>query len=389
MKVAYFDCFSGISGDMCLGALVDAGLPLGALEDGLKGVPVTGYRLSAKRVKRSSLAATKVEVSLSPRSSKRPVMKWADVEKVIEDSTVSTPVKKKGLNIFRRIFTAEARVHGESMKKVHLHELGAVDCFVDIFGTLIGLELLGVGKVFSSALNLGSGLVHTDHGLLPVPAPATAELVRGVPVYSSNIPFELTTPTGAALMRALAEGFGEMPLLTPEKTGAGAGSRENEGFPNILRLFIGEMDTVAGERVTVIETNIDDMNPQIYGYLVERLMGLGALDVFLTNVMMKKLRPGVQLSVLCAHDDRDTLIDTILRETTSIGVRYYETPRVTMKRELRGVKTKYGTVRVKVSRGRHAAKAVPEYEDCRRIAEKGGTPLIEVIEEAKRASAKK
>jgi uncharacterized protein (TIGR00299 family) protein len=388
MRIAYFDCFSGVSGDMCLGALVDAGVPLKGIEEELKNLPVGGYRLSAKKVKRSGLAATKVDVAVSG-ASKRPAMRWADIDRVIEDSSLSGTLKEKGRKIFRLIFSAEARVHGERLKKVHLHELGAVDCLVDIFGTLIGLELLGIKKAFASALNLGSGLVRTDHGLLPVPAPATAELVRGVPVYSSNIPFELTTPTGAALMRTLSESFGEMPLFAPERTGTGAGSREMERFPNVLRLFIGEMKPSPAGRVTVIETNIDDMNPQVYGYLMERLMGMGALDVFLTNVMMKKMRPGIKLSVLCAHEDREALIDTILKETTSIGVRYYETPRVTMKREMNAVKTKFGTVMVKVSKGRHAEKSVPEYEDCRKIAQESGAPLIEVMEEAKRAAAKR
>ncbi len=388
MKIAYFDCFSGVSGDMCLGALVDAGASLKGIEEVLKNLPVRGYRLSARKVKRSGLAATKVDVAVAGPS-KRPAMRWTDIGRLIEGSSLSGVMKEEGRKIFRCIFGAEAKVHGEGLKKVHLHELGAVDCLVDVFGTLIGLEMLGIEKVFASAINLGSGFVQTGHGMLPVPAPATAELVRGVPIYSSKVPFELTTPTGAALMRSLSESFGEMPLFVPEKTGSGAGSREIEGFPNVLRLFIGEMNPLPAERVTVIETNIDDMNPQVYGHVVDRLMDLGALDVFLTNIMMKKMRPGIKLSVICAHGDRDALIDTILKETTSIGVRYYEAPRATMKREFRSVKTKYGTVRVKVSKGRHAEKSVPEYEDCRKIARKSGASLIDVIEEAKRAAAKK
>jgi uncharacterized protein (TIGR00299 family) protein len=391
VKIAYFDCFSGISGDMCLGALVDAGVPLKEMEEGLKKLPVTGYRLREKKVDRARLAATKVDVVVSadgPR--KRPSVRWGDIERIISSSSLSEGVKKKGRIVFRKLFAAEARVHGGAVTRVHLHELGAVDCLVDVFGTLIGLELLGVGRVFSSPLNLGSGFVRTEHGLLPVPAPATAEILKGVPVYSSGAAHELTTPTGAALIRSLSEKFGDMPLFTPERAGIGAGSRETEGFPNVLRLYVGEMEKEASvERVTVMETNIDDMNPQIYGYLVDMLLSNGALDVFLTNVMMKKMRPGIKLSVLCTPDKRESLTDIILRETTSIGVRFHETSRVVMQREFRSVKTKYGTVNVKIAEKGGIRKSMPEYEDCRKCAGQTGVPLIKVIEEAKDAAGKR
>jgi uncharacterized protein (TIGR00299 family) protein len=391
VKIAYFDCFSGISGDMCLGALVDAGVPLKELERGLKKLPVTGYGLRERKVERACLSATKVDVVISAEGSrKRPSVRWGDIERIIDGSSLSEGVKKKGRVIFRKLFAAEARVHGRSLTNVHLHELGAVDCLVDVFGTLIGLELLCVVKVFSSPLNLGSGFVRTEHGLLPVPAPATVEILKGVPVYSSGIAHELTTPTGAALIRSLSDNFGDMPLFTPGRMGIGAGSRETAGFPNVLRLFVGEMKKeVSDDRVTVMETNIDDMNPQIYGYLVDMLLSNGALDVFLTNVMMKKMRPGIKLSVLCTPDKRGSLADIILRETTSIGVRYYETLRVIMKRDLRTVKTKYGTVKVKVAEKGDIRKSVPEYEDCRKCAGQTGVPLIEVIEEAKDAAGKR
>jgi uncharacterized protein (TIGR00299 family) protein len=384
-KIAYFDCFSGISGDMCLGALVDAGVSLKEMEEGLKKLPVTGYRLREKKVARARLSATKVDVVVSAEGSrKRSPVRWGDIERIIGSSSLSRGVKEKGRVIFRTLFAAEAKVHGEAATKVHLHELGAVDCLVDVFGTLIGLELLGIEKVFSSALNVGGGLVRAAHGLLPVPAPATAEILKGVPVYSSGIAHELTTPTGAALIRSLSEHFGHMPLFTPQRTGMGAGNRQMEGFPNVLRLFVGEMkEEVSNERATVIETNIDDMNPQIYGYLVDMLLSKGALDVFLTNVMMKKMRPGIKLSVLCTPEKREALADIILRETTSIGVRFYETSRVIMRRELRSVRTKYGTVRVKVAERDGIRKSMPEYEDCRKCSGQTGVPLIEVIEEAK------
>jgi pyridinium-3,5-bisthiocarboxylic acid mononucleotide nickel chelatase len=391
VKIAYFDCFSGISGDMCLGALVDAGVPLKEIEKGMKKMPVTGYRLSGKKVRRGCLSATKIDVVLNERCmNERPAMRWGDIDRLIDSSSFSDGIREKGRGIFRRIFAAEAKVHGEPMNRVHLHELGAVDCMVDVFGTLIGLELLGIEKVFSSPLNLGSGFVRTGHGLLPVPAPATAELLKGVPVYSSGIPYELTTPTGAALVKSLSEKFGEMPLFTPERTGIGAGSRQTEGFPNVLRLFAGEMKKeVPDERVIVIETNIDDMNPQIYGYLADMLFEGGAFDVFLTNVMMKKMRPGIKLSVLCAPEKRDALAGIILKETTSLGVRFYETSRIIMNRKFRSVKTRCGTVRVKSAERGGIRKSMPEYEDCRKSAEESGVPLIEVIEEAKEAAKKR
>ncbi len=391
MRIAYFDCFSGISGDMCLGALVDAGLPLKEIGKGLERLPVKGYTLAAKRVMRADLAATKVDVVPDVKGVKGlPAMRWDDIGRLIDDSALPDRIKGKGRGIFRRIFAAEAKVHGGPLKKVHLHELGAVDCMVDVFGTLIGLELLGIEKVFSSALNLGSGLVRTEHGLLPVPAPATAELLKGVPVYSSGIPHELTTPTGAVLITSLSEYFGEMPLLIPERTGIGAGGRQTEGFPNVLRLFVGEMKAaIPDERVTVIETNIDDMNPQIYGYIVDTLLGRGALDVFLTNVMMKKMRPGVKLTVLCAPEKREALSRIILRETTSLGVRFHEASRIVMKRKLWSVKTRYGTVRVKAAERGVVRKSMPEYEDCRKSAEESGAPLIEVMEEAKSAARRR
>jgi pyridinium-3,5-bisthiocarboxylic acid mononucleotide nickel chelatase len=389
MKIAYFDCFSGASGDMCLGALVDAGVPVDELVKELGKLPVRGFHLKARKVRRSGISATKVDVLLDAGSSdeRKKARRWADIHDIIRKSSFSSATKERAKAIFTRLFKAEARVHGEQMSKVHLHELGAVDCLVDIFGTLAGLELLGIEKVYASPLNLGGGSVKTAHGVLPVPAPATAEILRDVPVYSSGGPFELTTPTGAAILKSLACGFGEMPPLVTERIGTGAGERDIEGRPNILRLLVGAPHRDEGHKaVTVIETNIDDMNPQVYGHLIELLFGKGALDVFMTQVIMKKMRPGVSLTVLCEREKRDDLAALILRETTSIGVRWYEVSRLTMERELREVSTKYGKVRVKASgSGGTATKVVPEYEDCRKLAKKNGVPLLDVIEEARRA----
>lgn len=383
---------------MCLGALVDAGASLNEIEKNLKKLPIRGYRLTKKKVKRAGISATKVDVDIKPSiSSQRSAAKtWKDIENIIRASALSNNIKQKGREIFKNLFEAEARVHGETFNKAHLHELGGMDCLIDIFGTLIGLELLGVEQVFSTPINVGSGYIKTEHGILPVPAPATAELLKGIPVYSSGIPSELTTPTGAAIIRTLSAGFGRMPLFTPEHIGLGAGSRDFKDRPNILRVLIGTsssppsgkvgMGGFSNETITVIETNIDDMNPQLYEHVIERLLKEGALDVYLTRIMMKKTRPGTKLSVLCERDKKDVLIDVIFKETTTIGVRCYETQRVTMDREFKSVMTKYGKVRVKYSVfGNSVLKSAPEYEDCKKIAKAKGIPLIEVIDAVKKA----
>jgi uncharacterized protein (TIGR00299 family) protein len=392
MKIAYFDCFSGISGDMCLGALVDAGAPLEEMAKRLKCLPVKGYRLTEKKVFRAGVAATKVDVVLSSADASKHAAgkRWDDIGKAIRASSLSEDIKQKGLDIFRLLFDAESKVHGVPLKKIHLHELGAVDCLVDVFGTLIGLDLLGVKEVCSSAVNLGAGSVETAHGAMPVPAPATAEILKNVPVYSAGPSFELATPTGAAILKLLSRSFGDMPVFAPEKIGLGAGKGDFKRSPNILRIFIGDLrGEKTTEDVTVIETNIDDMNPQAYEYLYERLFAEGALDVSMTQTVMKKMRPGIKLSVLCSGAVRNDLILLILRETTSIGVRYYAASRVTMQRARRDVDTLHGKVRIKTSSFGEVEKSYPEYEDCKTIARRSGVPLLEVIDEAKRAAAGK
>ncbi len=378
---------------MCLGALVDAGVSLQEIEKRLKGIPIKGYSLVSKKVRRSGISATKVDVIVKkgkhdPQPAKRT---WKDISGIIRASTLPDEIRKKGNEIFRSLFAAEAEAHGESLAKVHLHELSAIDCIVDIFGTLIGLSLLGADRVYSSPVNLGGGFVKTGHGLLPVPAPATAAILKNTLVYSSDVPFELTTPTGAAILKSLAKGFGVMPCFQYEKAGLGAGSRDIVDRPNVLRVFIGEMYSESPEEVvTVIETNIDDMNPQIYEYLMDELFSRGALDVYLTQVIMKKTRPAVKLSVLCESDKKNDLIDIILKETTSIGVRYFETQRVTMDREVKEFSIKYGKVRLKTSRmGKSLVKCSPEFEDCRKIAQETGLPLREIIDEVQSSAQRK
>ena len=442
MKIAYFDCFSGISGDMCLGALVDAGVPMEKLKKEIKKIPIEGYEIHAKKVKRAGIAATKVDVIQKVKSKEQERTKrkgqraesnnpplppfphssgfteakekggeggfehmekrWKDIEKIIHNSALSQVVKQKGLKVFKYLFEAEAKVHGEKFNNIHLHELSAVDCIVDVFGTIIGLDTLGVKKVYSSPMNLGSGSVETDHRVLPVPAPATAEILKGVPVYSTDTSFELTTPTGAAILKELSSGFGSIPPMNIDKTGTGAGSKNFKDRPNVLRLFVGNLRDknvppidrrgfltpqkgFSNETIYVIEANIDDMNPQVYEYVMGKLFKEGALDVFLTQILMKKGRPGIKLSVLSKVADRELLMKTILRETTTIGLRFYEVSRVVLQRETKLVNTEFGKVRVKFSRlGDEILKATPEYEDCKRIAKKQKIPLIEVMEKVKK-----
>ncbi len=396
MKIAYFDCFSGISGDMCLGAVVDAGISIRELEKELQKIPVRGFKLGAGKVKRARFGATKVDVIQRAMSKELRAKTWEDIEKIIQKSSLSQEIKQKGLKTFKRIFEAEAKVHGETFDKVHLHELGAIDCIIDVFGTIIGLKILGVEKVYSSPINLGSGFVKTEAEILPVPAPATAEILKKVPVYSKNISLELTTPTGAAILKELSSGFGDIPLMEIEKIGIGAGSKNFKDKPNVLRIFIGTppystllakvgKGEFLDEKVTVIETNIDDMNPQLYEYVMEQLFKAGALDVYLSQIIMKKGRPGIKLTVLCDEDKREGLMKIVLKETSSIGLRFYETKRRILQREIKTIETEFGKVKIKSSKlGNDILKVVTEYEDCKRIAKKLNIPLIEVMEKIKK-----
>ena len=440
MKIAYLDCFSGISGDMCLGALVDAGVSLKKLLRELEKIPLKGYEIHVRKVKRAGITATKADVILKAEGKEQRAKRWEDIEKIIHKSSLSKKTREKGLKVFERLFKAEAKIHGDTFENVHLHELGAVDCLVDVFGTIIGLDFLGVEKVYASPVNLGSGSVKTGHGILPVPAPASVEILKGVPVYATNTNFELTTPTGAALVRELSSEFGNIPLMNIEHTGFGAGNMNFKDRPNVLRLFVGNLEktppyfpnltplyppllrgelkgglgnppihpleklhsptplwqrgargdlkeglvNLSDDQATVIEANIDDMNPQIYEYVMEKLFKKGALDVFLTQIIMKKGRPGIKLTVLCKEKEKEELIKTILTETTSIGLRFYDVERRVLRREIKLINTEFGKVRVKFSMlGDDILKATPEYEDCKKIAKRLKMPLIEVMSKLK------
>lgn len=375
-RAAYFECLSGISGDMCLAALIDAGAPLSGIKKTLSKIPVKGYSISATEVKRGGIRATMAVIEAKPDKS---LSALRAVEAVIKKSGLDNELKSSGFSMIRRIFEAESRVHGIGIKDVHLHELSATDTIIDVFGTLSALRLLNVDKVYASAINLGSGFVKTAHGELPVPAPATAELLRGAPVYGSEINRELTTPTGAAIISSIAESFGPMPEMKAEAVGIGAGAMDIKGRPNVLRVFIGGMRGGFGDEVAVVETNIDDMNPQIYEYVMERLLEKGALDVFITPVIMKKGRPGVLLTVLCAEDRLEDMSDIIFTETTTIGIRHYKTRRKTLGR--RAIKTAGGGRLKEAALPNGKTRLKAEYEDAVRFARKTGMPLQDAIKE--------
>jgi uncharacterized protein (TIGR00299 family) protein len=389
MTLAYFDCFSGISGDMTLGALVDAGVGIDVLCSELEKLNLPGYEITALKVMRSGVSATKVHVCVEEKE--QPARHLSDIRKIIEASTLSSSIKQKSILIFERLAEAEAKVHGTTPDKVHFHEVGAVDAIVDIVGSVIGFEKLGITTMAASPVNLGAGTIKSAHGTLPVPAPATAELLKGIPSYGSSIPFELTTPTGAVILSTLASSFGPMPQMSVKQIGHGAGNKDIHGQPNVLRIMVGEPVADYEEDTSiVIETNIDDMNPQVYDYLIEKLMKQGAQDVYLTPIIMKKGRPAILLSVLTDRTKTDALLDVLFRETTSIGVRIQEVGRKKLIREIRVVDTAYGKIRVKVSkRGEEVLTATPEYEDCRKIAEEKQVPLKQVLEEAKSLFSRK
>ncbi|HSQ77543.1 MAG TPA: nickel pincer cofactor biosynthesis protein LarC [Nitrospirota bacterium] len=384
MTIAYFDCFSGISGDMILGALVDAGVSIEALRTELEKLNLPGYEITALKVTRAGISATKVHVCLDEKE--QPERHLSDIRTIIEASALSPSIKQKSICIFTRLAEVEAKVHDTTPDKVHFHEVGAVDAIVDIVGSVIGLGLFDVRTVVGSPVNVGSGTIKTAHGTLPVPAPATAELLKGIPSYGSSIPFELTTPTGAVLLSTLASSFGPMPQMRLGRIAHGAGGKEIPGQPNVLRLMIGEPVFAYDEDTSiVIETNIDDMNPQIYDYLIEKLMKQGAQDVYLTPIIMKKGRPAVLLSVLTDKTKTEMMLDTIFRETTSIGVRILEAGRKKLTREIKEVDTIYGKISMKISRrGDEILTVTPEYDDCRKIATEKQVPLKTVLEEAKK-----
>ena len=380
-KIAYFDCCSGISGDMVLGALIDCGLDIKMLRKELAKLDLKDYAVSAAKDERHHIVGTNLSVRFKESKHHRT---FKDIKTLISRSRLTQRVKDLSISIFANLAKAEAKIHGCKPDDVHFHEVGAIDSIVDIVGTAIGVEHLGIEKVYASPLPLGTGWVNTSHGRMPVPAPATLELLTGVPTAKSFVRAELTTPTGAAIIKTLAENFGSMPEMKIAKTGYGIGDKDFKEIPNILRINLGEVSS-GSEKLLVLETNIDDMNPQIYDYLMSRLFKKGALDVFLVPIQMKKGRPAILLKVLSPANKKDALMDTIFKETTTIGIRSYEVDRYCLERSIKEVSTPYGKVKVKISqKGGEAINIQPEYEDCKKIAEKKNLSLKDVIDMVKR-----
>jgi len=373
----FFDCFSGASGDMIVGALLDAGLPLEYLQSEIAKLKLLKIRPEAKKVSKNHIAATQFEVF---DEGKKVYRHLSDLNQIIDQSTLETEIKEAVKRIFQKIAEAEAKVHGMPIEKVHFHEIGAVDTIVDVVGALVGLRFFETEKIFCSKLNVGTGFVQTEHGKFPVPAPATVELLKGVPCYSDGTIAELVTPTGAAILAEIATEFGDLPQFNIEKIGYGAGQKNLE-HPNVLRVLLGESATICdSDLATIIETNIDDMNPQIFESVTEKLLQAGALDVFLTNTIMKKGRPAILLTLICEPKNEGILIELLFRETTSIGLRFRHERRAKLRREITTVQTSLGPVLVKVSSlGSEILNRTPEYDDCKKIATENKIALKEVL----------
>ncbi|RKU18643.1 nickel pincer cofactor biosynthesis protein LarC [Candidatus Poribacteria bacterium] len=430
MKIAYFDCFSGISGDMTLGALVDVGVPPEILTEGLSTLKLDAeFSLHFKKATKHGISGTRAIVEVHPAHTPHadshhehehdhehhahghthdhahehhnhegehdhgPTRHLSDIFKLLDDSDLDPEIRDTAKRVFDRLAEAEAKVHNMSKADVHLHEVSGIDSIVDIVGSVIGLAYLDVDAVYASPLSLGRGFVRCAHGRMPVPVPGTMELLKGVPIHQTDIPKELVTPTGAALITTLSQEFGVMPQMRLDQVGYGAGTRDLEQRPNLLRLCLGEKVSSSDSQTThhhaetdsvdIIETNVDDMSPEITGYVTAQLFEHGALDVFLTPIFMKKNRPATQITVLCPTPRRDKLIELLLTETTTFGVRLSSADRVKLRRDFIQVETRWGTIQAK--RGYLngiLTKTVPEYEDCKRLAEQNNVPLRQIYAEA-------
>lgn len=387
MKVLYLDCFSGISGDMLLGALLDLGkIDIPSFVASLHEFLSLPFAVDIRKVHRKGIAATQVVVSEPDPPKER---RARDLFDLLTGSSLPEALKEKALKVLRRIAEVEGKIHGLSPDEVHLHEIGGGDTLVDVVGTLYALDLLGVQAVYASPIPTGRGFIHTAHGILPVPAPATLELLRGIPVYTGTLEGELTTPTGAALVSSLAQSFGPCPPLVVQEVGYGAGMQDLE-VPNVLRVILGEREERATpEKNVLLETNIDDMSPQILEYLTERLFKAGALDVFVTPIYMKKQRPAFTLSVLSPLSLASLLRTIIFEETTTLGIREYEVTKWVLPRTVTEIPTPWGTVRGKAVTKHGRVVILPEYEDCKKIAAQTGLPLQEVFRIAQESASRK
>ncbi|MEW6349430.1 MAG: nickel pincer cofactor biosynthesis protein LarC [Thermodesulfobacteriota bacterium] len=391
MKVAYFDCFAGASGDMILGALMDAGLDLEVLKGEIAKLGLTHYDIQLKEVTKRGIRGSQAQVTVDEDHHHHHHRHLHHIQEIIQSSDLCETAKELSLKVFTRLAEAEARVHGTTIEHIHFHEVGAMDAIIDVVGAAVGLTAMGIERIYCSPLHVGAGTVQCAHGTLPVPAPATAELIKGRPVYSTGVQGELLTPTGAAILTTLAAEFGPMPAFTIERIGYGAGVSD-PSIANVLRVLVGEQpEEIPGyltERVAVLETNIDDMNPQMYDYVIEKLLLMGALDVLLFPVQMKKNRPAVQVKVICPPDLIAAISDFLIRETTTIGLRWRIENRIKADRSVKEWTTEYGPMRFKVARiGEKVINVTPEYDDCKQVALEHNIPLKHVMEAARIVAA--
>ena len=389
-RAAYFDCYSGISGDMILGALVDLGVSPGKIRKALKTLDLNGYKLQTSKVQRGLIAGTKAHVKIEKVSnSHHRARKYSDIKKLLANSDLSSTSKKNAMEVFRRIAEVEAAIHKTTIEKIHFHEVGAVDSIVDIVGGVVAIESLKLDKIYSSPLNVGEGFVECAHGYLPVPAPATLKLLKGIPTFSSGIKKELTTPTGAAMIGFYADQFGSLPAMKIIDDGYGAGDHIIPTMPNMLRVILGAVDEESDEELVLIETNIDDMNPELYEAAMDSLFKAGALDVYLSPIIMKKSRPASKISVLSTERSRDIMTQVLLQETSSFGVRYYKVARTVLEREIKTVKTSYGSIKIKIGKlNGITLQASPEYEDCKKTSKIKKVPVKNIYDEAYSLSKK-
>jgi len=378
MRIAYFDCIGGISGDMILGALVDAGVPAEGLRQMVSSLPVKGVHIEAGRVPHRGITATRVRVHSAEA---HPHRVFSEIADIIQRSQLADSVKKTSIRVFGRIAEAEAKIHGVPVDEIHFHEVGAVDAIVDVVGAVWGLEHLRIGAVYASPIKLGRGTTTSLHGPIPIPAPATVELVKGFPVVETEIAAELSTPTGVAILTTLAGAYRPLPEFRLEAIGYGAGSRELGELPNVLRVMVGEAPLpTERDDLVLIETNIDDMEPEFYPYIIDQLFEDGAMDVYLTPVIMKKGRPGTVVSVLVDRSRVEGILSSLYRETTTLGVRIFPVARRKLPREIVDVETTLGRMKAKLVEWEGKQRLVPEYEECRRVALEKKIPLREVYE---------
>ena len=384
LRAAYFDCYSGISGDMILGAMVDLGVDIKEIRNALKKINLKGYKLHSKKIQRNGLASTQITVKIENKKHQHspPHRSFSDIRKLIDQSKLSLVVKNNSIEIFKRIAKVEAQIHNTTIQKIHFHEIGGIDSVIDIVGGVWAIESLNLDIIKSSPLNVGEGFVDCAHGRLPVPAPATLKLLKGIPVFSNGIKKELTTPTGAAMIGFYAESFESIPTMTIKNEGYGAGSHVIPSIPNLLRVFVGDIIKDKTNNLVMIETNIDDMNPEIFETVMESLFSAGALDVYLSAIIMKKNRPATKISVLAECRSREKLSKILLTETSSFGVRFYSVDRLILDREVKKLKTSYGLIKIKLGKlDGKIVQAAPEFEDCRKISRTKKLPVKKIYDE--------